>query len=140
MKDPLRHLPGYLLKRASTAAMAGLNRKLEPFNLRHAEVAFLMLLATTPGITQSAAGRLLDIQRANMVPLVARLQKRGLVSRQRVDGRSQGLMLTPAGRSTLLRARRVVETSEEELLARVPARLRPMVLPVLTALWKSSTA
>ncbi len=133
------HLPGYVLKRASTAAMAELNRKLASLHLRHAEVAFLMLLATTPGITQSAAGRLIDIQRANMVPLVARLQRRGLVSRQRVDGRSQGLMLTAAGRSTLIRARRVVEASEAALLDRVPARLRPMVLPVLTALWKSST-
>ncbi|MBS0397160.1 MAG: MarR family transcriptional regulator, partial [Proteobacteria bacterium] len=55
------HLPGYVLKRASTAAMAELNRKLASLHLRHAEVAFLMLLATTPGITQSAAGRLIDI-------------------------------------------------------------------------------
>jgi len=140
MKDPLTHLPGYVLKRASTAALAELNRQLAPLHLRHADVAFLILLATTPGITQSAAGRLLDIQRANMVPLVGRLQRRGLVSRQRVDGRSQGLMLTAVGRSTLIRARRVVEASEAALLDRVPARLRPMVLPVLMALWESSTA
>lgn len=140
MKDPLIRLPGYVLKRASTAALAELNRQLAPLDLRHAEVAFLMLLAASPGITQSAAGRLLDIQRANMVPLVNRLQGRGLVSRQRVDGRSQGLKLTPGGRSTLARARQVVETSEQALLGRVPAKLRPLVLPVLMALWKSTAA
>jgi hypothetical protein len=36
----------------------------------------------------------------------------------------------------LVRARRVVATHEATLLERVPAPLRPMVLPVLTALWK----
>jgi hypothetical protein len=35
----------------------------------------------------------------------------------------------------LARARRVVAAHEAALLKRVPERLRPMVLPVLMALW-----
>jgi DNA-binding MarR family transcriptional regulator len=136
MKDPLAKLPGYVLRRASTAVLADLNRRLEPLKLRHAEVAFLLLIASNPGISQSEAGRILDIQRANMTPFVARLRRRGLVDRTKVDGRSQALRLTAGGRTVLAGARRIVGTFEASLLNRVPEKLRPMVLPILTALWK----
>ncbi len=138
MKDPLVKLPGYVLRRASSAALAGLNQRLEPLKLRHADVAFLLLIDFTPGISQSEAGRILDIQRANMAPFVARLQRRGLVDRTKVDGRSQALRLTAAGRAMLAKARRVVGSFEASLLERVPEKMRPMVLPILLALWKGS--
>ena len=140
MKDPLAKLPGYVLRRASNAAIAELNRRLAALDLRHPEVSFLVLVESSPGITQSAVGRALDIQRANMVPFVARMQKRGLVERRPMDGRSHGLQLTGQGREMLARAQQVVDSFEAALLAGVPAKLRPMVLPVLMALWKSSRA
>jgi DNA-binding MarR family transcriptional regulator len=139
MKDPLTTLCGYLLQRASTSALAGLNQRLAPLGLRHAGVAMLMLVEARPGITQSQAGRILDIQRANMVPFVARLEGLGVIRRRQVDGRSQALELTSRGRVLLERARRVVATHEAELLERVPEKLRPMVLPVLMALWQGET-
>ena len=135
MKDPLAKLCGYLLQRASAAALADLNRRLAPLGLRHAGVAMLMLIEARPGITQSQAGRILDIQRANMVPFVARLETLGVIRRKRVDGRSQALELTSRGRVLLERARRVVQAHEGVLLGRVPEELRPVVLPVLMALW-----
>ena len=136
MKDPLTTLCGYLLQRASANALAGLNQRLAPLGLRHAGVAMLMLVEARPGITQSQAGRILDIQRANMVPFVARLEGLGVLRRHQVDGRSQALQLTSRGRVLLERARRVVAAHETELLERVPEKLRPMVLPVLMALWQ----
>ena len=135
MKDPLLRLSGYVLRRASAAAVAQLNRRLAPLELRHADVALLMLMESCPGITQSQAGRVLDIKRANMVAFVARLEGRGLIKRRRVDGRSQALELSPRGRMLLVRARRVVDAHEAALLGRVPEQLRPLVLPVLNALW-----
>jgi DNA-binding MarR family transcriptional regulator len=135
MKDPLAKLCGYLLQRASAAALADLNRRLAPLGLRHAGVAMLMLIEARPGITQSQAGRILDIQRANMVPFVARLEALGVIRRKRADGRSQALELTSRGRVLLERARRVVQAHEAVLLGRVPEELRPAVLPVLMALW-----
>ena len=136
MKDPLVRLCGYLLQRAASSALAGLNQRLAPLGLRHAGVALLMLLEARPGITQSQAGRILDIQRANMVPFVARLEGLGVLRRRQVDGRSQALELTSRGRLLLERARRVVAAHEAELLERVPEKLRPAVLPVLLALWQ----
>jgi DNA-binding MarR family transcriptional regulator len=134
-KDPLLTLPGYVLRRASVAALAALNERLHGLGLRHADVALLMLIEASPALTQSEAGRILDIQRANMVPFIARLEARGLVARRRMDGRSQALDLTRSGRILLARARRVVAAHEAALLRRVPKKLRVMVLPVLTALW-----
>jgi DNA-binding MarR family transcriptional regulator len=136
MKDPLAELPGYVLRRASAAALAKLNQRLEPLKLRHADVAFLLLIDGSPGISQSEAGRILDIQRANMVPFVSRLEKRGLLDRTKVDGRSQALRLTAPGRTMLAKARRVIGVFEVSLMNRVPEKMRPMVLPILMALWK----
>jgi len=136
MKDPLITLCGYLLQRASAGALTELNQRLAPLGLRHAGVAMLMLVEARPGITQSQAARMLDIQRANMVPFVARLEGLGVIRRRQVDGRSQALELTSRGRSLLERARQVVAAHEAELLERVPEELRPMVLPVLMALWR----
>ena len=135
LKDPLVTLAGYVLRRASAAALAELNRRLARLNLRHADVAMLMLIESLPGLTQSAAGRVLDIQRANMAPFVARLEGRGVLKRRQVDRRSQALELTRRGHVLLGRARRVVAAHEAALLGRVPEKLRPMVLPVLMALW-----
>ena len=139
MKDPLAKLCGYLLQRASAAALADLNRRLAPLGLRHAGVAMLMLIEARPGITQSQAGRILDIQLANMVPFFARLEALGVIRRKRVDGRSQALELTGRGRVLLERARGVVQAHEGVLLGRVPEELRPVVLPVLMALWSPQT-
>jgi DNA-binding MarR family transcriptional regulator len=139
MKDPLLTLCGYLLQRAAASALGELNERLAPLGLRHAGVALLMLVEARPGITQSQAGRILDIQRANMVPFVARLEGLGVIRRRQVDGRSQALELTSRGRVLLERARRVVASHDAQLIERVPEKLRPMVLPVLMALWQGET-
>jgi hypothetical protein len=101
MKDPLAKLPGYVLRRASSAALGELNQRLEPLKLRHADAAFLLL-----------------------------------IDRTKVDGRSQALRLTAAGRTMLAKARRVIGSFEAALMNRVPEKMRPMVLPILMALWK----
>jgi DNA-binding MarR family transcriptional regulator len=135
MKDPLIGLPGYVLRRAAAAAVAELNERLAPLAVRHSDAAFLILIDASPGITQSTAGRMLDIQRANMVPFVARLERRGWVKRKRVDGRTQSLMLTLEGRSVLAKTRAIINAFEAALIKRVPRKLRSGVLPTLLALW-----
>jgi len=135
MKDPLLALPGYVLKRASAASLSELNQRLAPLHMRHGDAAFLLLIDACPGTNQSEVGRILDIERANMVPFVARLAERGWIEKRRVDGRSSGLFLTSTGRSVLTRTRAVVAEHEAELIRRVPAKLRAAVLPILMALW-----
>ena len=96
----------------------------------------MMLIEANPGITASALGRHLDIQRANMVPILKRLEDAGLIERAPIDRKSQGLALTAAGHGRLSEARKLIEQFEADLLARVPAEHRPHLLPALDALWR----
>jgi len=136
MLDPLPSYPGYALRRAANATAAELAGRLTEVGLRQSDVSVLILIAENPGVTASAVGRALDIQRANMVPLLNRLEAAGLIARAPIDGKSLGLDLTEHGRERLAEARRVVETFEAELISRVPAEHRAHLLPALEALWR----
>lgn len=136
MNDPLLDLPGYALRRAGAAMMAEFARRLEPLGLRYADVSALLLIGANPTLTASQLGRMLDIQRANMVPLLGRLTDAGLITRRPLDGKSHSLHLTPAGEDKLADARRVIETFEAWLLARIPDEHRDHLKPALDALWR----
>jgi len=136
MQDPLLQLPGYALRRAASAASAELSARLAPLGLRQVDASVLILVNANPGITASALGRQLDIQRANMVPLLNRLELAALLDRAPLDRKSQGLHLTQAGETQLAEIRAVIERFEAELIARVPEAHRDHLLPALHALWR----
>ncbi|MFM5950298.1 MAG: MarR family winged helix-turn-helix transcriptional regulator [Novosphingobium sp.] len=135
MQDPLRHLPGYALRRASAAMMAELAERLAPLGVRQVEASILLVLAANPGISQSALGKLLGIQRANMTPLAARLEQRGLIKRTASDGRSLGLALSQQGATLAARVREQVDLHERVVTERIPPEHRPHLIPALLALW-----
>lgn len=136
MHDPLTHSPGYSLRRASNAMMGELAQRLAPHGLRMADVSVMMLVEANQQVTASAVGRALDIQRANMVPLLKRLEDVGLIERAPIDGKSQGLSLTDAGKLRLAQARETIDAFEGDLIARVPPEHRTHLLPALDALWR----
>ncbi len=136
MDDPLPSLPGYALRRAANATAAELSARLAPLELRQSDASMLILIDANPDITASALGRQLDIQRANMVPMLKKLEDAGLIQRAPIDGKSYGLGLTEAGRTRLARALDVIHGYEAELLARIPAQHRAHLLPALNALWR----
>ncbi|KRA82745.1 MarR family winged helix-turn-helix transcriptional regulator [Altererythrobacter sp. Root672] len=136
MRDPLPSYPGYALRRAANATAAELASRLSEVGLRQSDVSVLILVAENPAITASAIGRALDIQRANMVPLLKRIEDAGLIAREPIDGKSRGLDLTETGRERLAAGRRIVEAFEAELLERVPPEHRAHLLPALEALWR----
>lgn len=138
--DPLRDLPGYLLRRASVDLMAKLSGRLATLQLRPAEATVLMVIGANPGVTQSEIGRLLDIATANMTPLAARLTSRELIVRERVDGRSHGLKLSESGRRLTRRARHTMDSFEKEMLERIPSSQRAAFLSVLRLLAAESGA
>jgi len=135
MTDPLLRLPGYSLRRAANATMAELAVRLGAIGLRQVDATVMILIDSEPGTTASAIGRTLDIQRANMVPLLKRLDDAGLIDKKPIDGKSQGVELTSAGKAKLAEALDVIETFETELLERVPPEHRDHLLPALNALW-----
>jgi DNA-binding MarR family transcriptional regulator len=136
LDDPMPQLPGYALRRAHTVVAAELAGRLATLDLRQAEASVLILIGANPGVTAAALGRQLDIQRANMVPLLKRLEDAGLIERQPIDGKSQGLELRPAGQERMRAARAIIDVFEAEVLQRIPAQHRDHLMPALNALWR----
>ena len=135
--DPLSGLPGYSLRRAANAMMAELGERLVGEELRISDATVLMLAGDGARPTASHIGKALDIRRANMVPLLDRLEAAGLVAREPIDRKSLAVVLTAAGEAKLTRVRRIVAAFESELLNRVPAEHRDHLLPALNALWRN---
>jgi DNA-binding MarR family transcriptional regulator len=136
LDDPLAQLPGYALRRAANAMMGDLSERLSKIELRLSDASVLMLLRHRSDVTASEIGRTLDIQRANMVPLLNRLEAAGLLERRALDRKSYAVVLTEAGRTTLMSVDAITTAFEADLVARVPAEHRAHLLPALNALWR----
>jgi len=132
--DPLQNLPGYLLRRAANAMMAELANRLATVDLRISDASVILLIAGTETLTSSEIGKVLDIQRANMVPLLNRIEGAGLIRRQPIDRKSQSIVLTNKGLEALAEVRAITGAFEQELLARIPAEHRAHFVPALKAL------
>lgn len=138
MTDPLSNRPGYALRRAANAMMDELARRLAEIDLRIAEASVLLLIAGRHDATASEIGRVLDIQRANMVPLLARLEAAGLIARRPIDGKSQAVLLTALGEARRAEADAITGAFEADLLARVAPEHRAHLVPALHALWSEN--
>jgi DNA-binding MarR family transcriptional regulator len=96
LHNPLETLLSYQLRRASNASNASnerLNARLEWAGLKPSEASVLIVLEANSHSKQSDIGRSLGIQSANMTPLIAGLEHRGLICRAAVDRRSHGSSL-----------------------------------------------
>ncbi|OJW60034.1 MAG: MarR family transcriptional regulator [Sphingomonadales bacterium 63-6] len=136
MHDPLVKHPGYTLRRASGAMTAELTQRLADHGVRIVDATVLLWISENPQVTASALGRALDIQRANMVPLLKRLEDAGLIERAPIDGKSQGLSLSEEGRKRVPAIEATIEAFEQDLLARIPLQHREHFIPALDALWR----
>jgi DNA-binding MarR family transcriptional regulator len=138
MIDPMSDYPGYLLRRASAQAMARLAKHLKALHLNPTDATVLNVIDVNPNSKQSEIGRMLDIARANMAPLVSRLAERDLIERQPVDGRSHGLVLSRAGRALIPRIKSAFAEHEQTLMQAIPASQRRAFVAALRALLKEA--
>jgi len=134
VSSPLDGLLGYQLRRASSAVMADFAQGLARVELKPSEATVLLLIGDKPHATQSEIGRVLGIKRANMAPLVASLEKRRLVERAPVDGRSQGLTLTALGAEAAQEARTAVQANEAKFFGRLSVPQREQLSALLAVL------
>jgi DNA-binding MarR family transcriptional regulator len=135
MNDPLNILPGYLLRRISNALHEDFSAQLSHIGLRPSDASALFLIEANPKITPSALGQILGIKRANMVPIIARLEKQGLTQRVAIDGRSYGLSFTTQGQEAYRKVKRTIKQHEDNILDRVPEKSRTHFVKALEALW-----
>jgi len=135
LHDPLSKLPGYALRRAANTMMTDLSARLAPLDMRIAEASVVMLVDQRRDMTSSEIGRVLDIQRANMVPLLNRLDEAGLIERVPLDRKSMAIVLTSKGQEVLTAVQAITMQFEQDLLNRIPAEHRPHLVPALNSLW-----
>ncbi len=139
LMNPLENLLGYQLRRASQAMLEDLVDTLKDLDLRPTGASVLLLVAANPGITQSRIGQILAIERANMVPMTAKLSAQGLLTRSRADGRSHGLHLTDEGKKITVKIRRRIADHESKFWKHAKAPERIAILRFLNSLWTADS-
>jgi DNA-binding MarR family transcriptional regulator len=136
----LASLVGYRLRRASSAFLVDFGTAMDGTGLRQVTFAVLSMVAENPGTNQGAIGRVLSIQRANMVALIDELVDKGLIERavDRNDRRAFSLTLTPAGEATLLDARKRIDAHERRMLADFSPKERAKLAELLARIERRS--
>jgi DNA-binding MarR family transcriptional regulator len=132
--DPMAFRLGYQLRRVSVLMMADLGTRLASTGLRPTQVSILLLIGANAGCRQGEVGEALGIKRANMVPLIAGLIKKGFVARARADGRSHALSLTPKGRSTTAALNRLLDRQEADFQSRLDQKSLSGLMAALATL------
>jgi DNA-binding MarR family transcriptional regulator len=130
---PLRELIGYALRRAQGAVYADLNDALAELELRPLQFTLLLMVEENPGASQSGVCEALGIQKANSVPTMSELERRGFIVRKKStsDARSYQLHLTAKGRRILQRAGEVQSSHEQRLIERIGLDGRDQLLRLL---------
>jgi DNA-binding MarR family transcriptional regulator len=87
------------------------------------EFGLLVLVERNAGLSQMALARALGIDRSTLVPILNRLQARGLLVRRSspTDGRTHALGLTPAGGQALAKFARLVKAHERRIASGLSA-------------------
>ncbi|MBY0361571.1 MAG: MarR family winged helix-turn-helix transcriptional regulator [Phreatobacter sp.] len=100
---PLDGHVGYLLRRAQLAVFADIGAGLAAHAMSPADYAVLTVIDSNPGAGPSQVAETLGIQKTNFVPLIRRMEARGLVLRtpSARDRRSVDLTLTEDGKTFL---------------------------------------
>ena len=133
---PLADYIGYALRRAQMSSVTQFLEAMKEVDLRPTQLAVLILIQENPGVRQIEICAALGLQKANFVPLLNELQRRGLaVRKERVpDRRSSALYLTEHGKAVLGRACELHTQYEEELVARLGVSGRDQLLELLKKL------
>jgi len=116
-------------------SMSGLSSRFADLDLRISDATVLLVIVSNPGVRQSAICKVLDIARANIAPLIARLEERALIIRKPLDGRSHGLELTREGEKLTAQVMTIVEEHERSILDKIPEDLREPFMQALGHLW-----
>jgi DNA-binding MarR family transcriptional regulator len=133
---PLTDYVGYALRRAQMAATTGYLEAMEGVDLRPTQFSVLILINANPGIRQTEVCAALGLQKANFVPLLNELQRRGLAVRKpgSPDRRASALHLTPHGEEVLQKANQLHAAWEESLSTRLGSKGKEQLLGLLRKL------
>jgi DNA-binding MarR family transcriptional regulator len=109
---------GLLLSLASAQGVATANAALRPVELSSRSYSLLEHVEAHEGVSQRGLADALRLDPSQIVALVDTLERRNLVERRPnpTDRRQRSVVATGLGRSTLARARALVDNSLDEVL------------------------
>ncbi|MEI9404842.1 MarR family winged helix-turn-helix transcriptional regulator [Mesorhizobium argentiipisi] len=134
----LGDLVGYHLRRASVFDLQGSTAALEEAGLRPISMSVLCNIIERPGISAADICRVLGMQRANIVSVLADLEEKGFLLRDtdKSDQRIQRLYPTDGGREIATKCLALLAEHEEHLLRRLDASERVELLRLLSLVWQ----
>jgi DNA-binding MarR family transcriptional regulator len=137
----LEDLMGYNLRRAHGVQKQRFATVFGPLGIRPVTLSALGIVYENPGITQADLGKKLSIKRANMVPVMAELESRGLIARRPSDSdrRVHVVALTPAGQKLTLKLLDMHRRLEDDLARELGLRERDQLLQLLKRFRKLAT-
>lgn len=96
---PLANMISFHLRLAQLTSHHAFARRLDHTDVSSSWFAILALIGANPGITQTALSRADSRDKSGLTPILDELDRRGLVTRERLSGdrRSYSLNLTQAG-------------------------------------------
>lgn len=126
-------LVGYALRRAQLKAFQHLVSSLAEHDLRPAQFTAMVLIENEPGLMQTDLARQLGIEPPQLVPLLNKLEARGLAQRVRgvQDKRAYGVFLTKAGLVLLEQLKAIAVASDEAATAALDEDERAQLLRLL---------
>ncbi len=135
----LRSFVGYQMKRAFNVIQSDLVKTLKPFDLRMLTYTALVLIVDNPGLRQSQLAEAMDVERPNMVVIIDELERRELITRDRVqtDRRAYALKATLKGRRRYEKAIAAVTAHEADLLRDLDDDARTTILAAMKVIQKA---
>lgn len=129
---------GYYMRRAQVWIFNDFIATLAETDIRPAQYSVLVVIGENPGLSQSELARALGIERARLVHMLDRLDRRGLTERQPspADRRSHALFLTREGQKMLKKAKALAAAHEARLVARLGAEKHKLMLEIMRAAWQ----
>ena len=132
--DPvIAEFAGQLLFRLWRASHTRMAERLESLGLTTALFGLLNVIGARDGAIQQELGTAMGIDPSTMVSLIDQLESAGLAKRRPCerDRRAREVVITPKGRRTLERGRRMASQVEDEVLGGLTAAERRELLTLL---------
>ena len=132
-RDVLDGHLGYFIRRVQVWVFQDFIRTLSAIDIRPAQYSVLVVIGANPGLSQSSLAQHLGIERARLVRMLDRLDRRGLTLRlpSDRDRRSHALHLTRDGQKLLKQAKAPAAQHEARLAEKLGPDNRKTVIDIL---------
>ncbi len=129
----LEELLGYHLRRSQVSVFQDFARAMDGMALTPGQFGVLALIQANPGLSQSALGQAMGVDRSTVVAVIDKLEGRGLVQRTAAanDRRSNALRLSAEGLKRFAAALKRIYSHEKQITKRLSAAERTQLLSLL---------